>query len=272
MPSGDQALAIVLAEQGLDVHPAIWSRAQAKWDEFDAVVVRSCWDYHLREPQFFDWISLLERAGIVVLNPPVLLRWNASKTYLAEMAAAGIAIPETVFVGPAMEADLAEVCQSRKWRTAVVKPIVSASAHRTQRAGSGRVIGPAMIQQYIEAIETAGEWSLIYVNGEFSHAVIKRPRTGDFRVQTEFGGSVTVEQPSRELLDFAESALARLPWPAVFARVDIVADQSSMRLMELEVIEPELFLHLVPGSSQRLASAIAHDPALMRGRSSHRSG
>jgi hypothetical protein len=176
-----------------------------------------------------------------------------------ELAAAGIAMPDTIFVDPGMELDLTKVCDSRGWHDAVVKPTISASAYCTERRCTGLVRGPAMVQEYIAAIETEGEWSLVYINSQFSHAVIKKAREGDFRVQTNFGGTVHVTQPSAELLAFAEAVLNRLAWPATFARVDIVADGSSIQLMELEVIEPELFLALAPGSSGRLASAIRDD-------------
>jgi len=259
LPASDQALALALAEHGFDVQPAIWSSTQQDWQAFDAVVVRSCWDYHLRVDEFLEWIALLQRGGIVVVNSPDLIRWNANKVYLGELAAAGIAVPDTVFVESGAELDLTKICASRGWGSAVVKPTVSASAYCTERRSSGLVRGPAMVQQYVGAIETEGEWSLVYINGEFSHAVIKKPQMGDFRVQTNFGGTVQVAQPSKQSLEFAEGVLSRLAWPAMFARVDIVVDGASIQLMELEVIEPELFLDLVPGSSRRLASAIRDD-------------
>jgi glutathione synthase/RimK-type ligase-like ATP-grasp enzyme len=259
LPASDQALAVALAKEGFDVQPVIWSCAQQDWIEFDAVVVRSCWDYHLRVEEFLEWISHLERSGIVVVNSPDLIRWNANKIYLGELASAGIAMPDTVFVESGTELDLTKVCASRGWGSAVVKPTISASAYCTERRSSGLVRGPAMVQKYVDAIEAEGEWSLVYINGKFSHAVIKKPQAGDFRVQTNFGGTVQVAQPSGELLEFAEGVLSRLAWPAVFARVDIVADGASIQLMELEVIEPELFLDLVPGSNRRLASAIRDD-------------
>lgn len=249
-------LAVALADQGFDVHAVIWSEPQRTWQEFEAVVVRSCWDYHLRLHEFLGWIARLEHSGVAVLNSPDLIRWNANKIYLAELAAAGITMPDTIFVEPGMELDLARVCASRGWPSAVVKPTISASAHCTERRFSGLVRGPAMVQQYIAAVETEGEWSLVYFNRQFSHSVIKTPRAGDFRVQTAFGGTVRAAQPSRELLRFAESVLDKLVWPAAFARVDVIADGPAIRLMELEVIEPELFLDMAPGSGGRLAFAI----------------
>lgn len=256
LPRSDQALVASLADQRVRVCPVIWSSTDLDWREFDIVVIRSCWDYHLRCKEFFLWISSLEDQGILVLNPPLLLRWNANKIYLDKLAASGVAIPETLFIEPSIEVDLGQICQSRGWREAVVKPTISASAYRTELRCSGVVRGPAMVQEYIEAIETEGEWSLVYISGEFSHAVLKKPRAGDFRVQTNLGGTVTALQAPREIQAFAETVLKRLSSTAVFARVDIVDNGLSLLLMELEVIEPELFLDLAPGSSLRLASAI----------------
>jgi glutathione synthase/RimK-type ligase-like ATP-grasp enzyme len=256
LPKSDQSLVASLADHKLRVRPVIWSSAGLEWREFDLVVIRSCWDYHLRSNEFFSWIGSLEDQGVLVLNPPPLLRWNANKVYLAELAAAGIAIPETLFIEPSQEVDLGQVCRSRGWRKAVVKPTISASAWRTELRRSGVVCGPVMVQEYIEAIETEGEWSLVYISGEFSHAVVKKPGAGDFRVQANLGGTVTAINPPREIRGFAEAVLRRLNWPAIFARIDIVASGIALFLMEVEVIEPELFLDLAPGSSQALASAI----------------
>lgn len=265
LPIGDQLLARALAKEGFDVCTVIWSMKR-DWREFDLVIVRSCWDYHLRIQQFLDWIALLESSGVAVVNAPDLIRWNSDKVYLAEVAASGIAIPDTIFVEPGMELELAEVCASRGWRTAVVKPTVSAGATGTKRRTSGVVNGPAIVQEYIGSIQTEGEWSLMYFNGHMSHAVIKRPRTKDFRVQADFGGTVEAAEPNAEMLTFSDAVVDRLPRPALFSRVDVIATNSGIRLMELEVIEPNLFLELMPGSEQRLAAEfkgyiLANEPA-----------
>jgi glutathione synthase/RimK-type ligase-like ATP-grasp enzyme len=256
LPKSDQELVTCLADSWLNVRPVIWSSAAVDWHQFDAVVIRSCWDYHLRCEEFFLWISSLEKQGVLVLNPPPLLRWNANKLYLNELASAGVAIPETLFVAPSAWLDIGKTCASRRWPQAVVKPTISASAHRTELVSSGVVCGPIMVQEYLEVIETEGEWSLVYLSGEFSHAVLKKPRRGDFRVQANLGGTLTALNPPPEIERFAERVLRQISWPAVFARVDIVANGLCSVLMELEVIEPDLFLELAPGSSQRLASAI----------------
>jgi len=256
LPSSDEALKAALGEQGMTANAVLWSSPGVDWQSFDAVVIRSCWDYHLRVNGFLEWITQLEDTGVAVLNSPSLIRWNVNKLYLKELSAKGIRIPETVWLDPGEEADLARVCCLRGWANAVVKPLVSASAYKTDRNRVGIVKGPAMIQEYRSAIETNGEWSLMYFGGCFSHAVRKMPTSGDFRVQTQFGGTVAAAVPQETLLAFADAAIAWLPEPATIARVDVLEDEGGFVLMEMEVIEPELFLDLAPGSEQVAARAV----------------
>jgi glutathione synthase/RimK-type ligase-like ATP-grasp enzyme len=258
LPPSDKLLAASLAAKGFDVRAAIWSNAQVPWREFDAVIIRSCWDYHRRAAEFLQWIDFLQQSGIALINSPDLIRWNADKIYLAELIAAGITTPETVFLNAGEQLDLAVLCAERNWPAAVVKPRISASAYRTERRSSGVASGPAVVQRYISAVENTGEWSLVYFNSEFSHAVIKKPRAGDFRVQQELGGTAEIARPPEAALKFAATVLSQLPSPAIFARVDVIADRNEILLMELEVIEPELFLDLSPDSSDALASIIAN--------------
>jgi glutathione synthase/RimK-type ligase-like ATP-grasp enzyme len=257
LPPSDKLLAAALAAKDFDVRTAIWSNAQADWREFDVVIIRSCWDYHLRAAEFLQWIKFLQQSGIALINSADLIRWNADKIYLAELIATGIATPETVFLGAEEKLDLAALCAERNWPVAVIKPRISASAYRTERRSSGVASGPAVVQRYVSAVENSGEWSLVYFNGKFSHAVIKKPRAGDFRVQQELGGTAEIARPPETALKFAATVLSRLPSPAIFARVDLITDGNKIFLMELEVIEPELFLDLAPGSADALASVIA---------------
>ena len=256
LPSSDEALKAALGEQGMTADPVLWSSPGVAWQSYDAVVIRSCWDYHLRLKEFLDWINQLEHAGVAVLNSPSLIRWNVNKLYLKELSAKGVRIPKTVWLDPGEEADLARVCSSGGWANAVVKPLVSASAYKTDRNRVGIVKGPAMIQEYLTPIETNGEWSLMYFGGCFSHAVRKMPASGDFRVQTEFGGTVVAAVPQQAMLAFAVATIARLPEPASIARVDVLEDEDGFVLVEMEVIEPELFLGLAPGSERLAAQAI----------------
>jgi glutathione synthase/RimK-type ligase-like ATP-grasp enzyme len=256
LPVGDRRLVDALVTIGFEVEVVDWKDDGREWNGFDAVIVRSCWDYHLYVEKFLEWVGRLESSGVVVVNAPELIRWNASKRYLGELAAGGAVIPETIFVDDAEEIDLGAVCAAREWREAVVKPVVSASAHRTERRNSGIVLGPAIVQRFIEAIESEGEWSLVFVGGEYSHAVNKKPAAKDFRVQVEHGGTVIGGEAPAIALQFAARVLKLLPRPAVFARVDVVVDCGRIWLMELEVIEPELYLEMAAGAAGRLAAVI----------------
>ena len=258
-PPGEQLLITALAQIGAFATQAIWSSSEVDWTQFSAVVIRTCWDYHLRVPEFLTWIKLLEDSRIAVINHPELIRWNIDKTYLKHFAHNGIVIPETIWLQPEAEKDIAKLCAAHAWQQAVIKPIISASAYGTERRNSGPVHGPMMIQQYLPAIETEGEWSLTYFDQEFSHAVRKRPRPADFRVQKDFGGSVEPATPSSTLTTFAEAALSLLPYPATFARVDLVEQDGRTYLMEMEVIEPELFLNYAPESAHHLARLILRE-------------
>lgn len=253
---GERLLAEALTRAGSRAFPVVWSLPDIDWQQFSAVVIRTCWDYHLRMQEFLAWIERLEAHDIPVINHPDLIRWNAHKGYLKYFAAQGVAIPETVWLETGELAELEEICRGLGWNQAVVKPLVSASAYGTERRNTGPVRGPLMIQQYLSAIETEGEWSLVFFDHQFSHAVRKRSRLSDFRVQKEYGGTVERDEPKLNRVSFAEKALRNLPRPATFARVDLVEQEDKIYLMEMEVIEPELFLDYASGSAEWLANSI----------------
>lgn len=250
LPPGERALAAALPAES-----AVWSDPAVRWTGFDAVIIRSCWDYHLRLPEFLAWLDALEAAGVPVLNAPPLIRWNANKLYLGDLARRGIGVPQTVWLAEGEEADVAALCRRHGWQAAVVKPLVSASAHQTELRTEGAVAGPRIIQRYLPEIRSRGEWSLLFFGGAFSHAVVKRPGGDDFRVQEEHGGRTEPGTPPAAVGAFARHVIETVPGPA-FARVDIVERDEGPVLMELELIEPELFLHVAAGAPQRLAQAI----------------
>jgi glutathione synthase/RimK-type ligase-like ATP-grasp enzyme len=237
------------------------------WPRYDAVVVRSTWDYHHRPAQFLQWIARLEAAGVPVWNPPALLRWNLDKRYLAELGGQGVVVVPTLTVPHGSETSLPAALASAGWDAAVVKPAVSASAHETWRTSRTRAeldaarfaalvrAGEVLVQPYLPAIEQ-GEWSLCFLGGRYSHAVLKRPRRGDFRVQSELGGEVLLARPEPGLVARAEEVVARLPAPWLYARVDACEVDGALVLMELELIEPTLFFHADPSAPTRFAQAL----------------
>lgn len=267
----DRLLADALSARGLAVHAVPWSDPAADWSRYDAVVVRSCWDYFLRAREFHDWLDRLEAERAPVHNDVRILRWNADKSYLTDLAAHGVPVIPTHWLDHGRPSSLAELRRATGWSELVVKPTVSGGGHRTWRAKPAEEPdddvrlaamlddGAVMVQPLIEEIERDGEWSLVFFGGRYSHAVLKRPRTGDFRVQHEHGGTFDSAQPTDAVIAAAVRAIAAVPVgaePPLYARVDGCVVGGELLLMELEVLEPELFLRCAPDAAGRLADAL----------------
>jgi len=263
----DRLAAEALRRRGAVIHPLRWDAPSVEGAGFDAVIVRSVWDYHLRPVEFLGWVETLEGAGTRLLNPPAVLRWNHHKSYLRDLTARGVATVPTVWLERGAQADLGAVLADRGWAEAVVKPAISASAHETwitsrSKAGTdaGRLrglllTGDALVQPLVPEVRSKGEWSLVFLGGEWSHAMLKRPRDGDFRVQEELGGRAWLEEPPAALVEQARQALAAAPAPCLYARVDGVERDGRLLLMELELIEPVLYFGAAPGAADRFAGA-----------------
>lgn len=259
LSADDRRLPPELARGGLTAVPVVWSDPAVDWASFAALVLRSTWDYHLRFEAFTGWLRRLRSAGAPLWNPPDTALWNADKRYLADLEAAGVPVVPTAWVEGG--AAVPDALRRRGWPEAVVKPTRSATAWRTLRVRAGddapALGGPLMVQPFLPAIASDGEWSLVFVDGAYSHAVRKRPAAGDFRVQEDFGGSTVAAPAPSSLVAAAERALAAVPGPWLYARVDGVRDGAGLLLMELELLEPSLFLGHAPKAAARLARAIA---------------
>ena len=259
--------------RGIRVSPAVWSDPAVDWTEYDAIIIRSTWDYHRRFAEFERWIGMLERTGCNVWNPCTLVRWNANKRYLAELEQRGVPIVPTVWVPSGADSAVRAVMDAQGWDDVVVKPTVSATAYGTRRVrrddpdrdsgarDAGDVaaldVGEVLVQPLVREIGTAGEWSVVFLGGAFSHSVRKRPVAGDFRVQTEFGGSAVAERAPARVIAAAERVVSAVTGPWLYARVDGVETAEGFLLMELEMLEPLLFLELVADAPARFADAIA---------------
>jgi glutathione synthase/RimK-type ligase-like ATP-grasp enzyme len=263
----DRLLLAPLAESGIVAEPAIWNDEQYPWTSCSAVVIRSCWDYHLVPEKFLAWIAKLEAARIPLLNPAPVIRWNIDKYYLGTLEAKGIRIIPTLWAEDRPSIRLKEKLHELGWHKAVIKPRISATAHRTEivtaeNADAAQPLfddlhrGPGvMLQKFIDGIAAEGEWSLMFFAGEFNHAVLKRPKPGDFRVQSDYGGTAHALDPPRHVLESAAHAVQAIA-PTVYARVDGVVDDGLFWLMELELIEPALFLAEHPLAPKRFADAV----------------
>lgn len=255
---------------GADVAPLVWTRMDERaLEAAAAVVVRSCWDYHLRPRAFDDWVGRVERAGVPLVNSPRLIRWNMHKGYLLELERAGVPIVPTRLVGAGAAVSLASVVAEHGWTEAVVKPAVSLNGWRTWRTAGGAagarhadefdaMIGEAdvLIQRYVPEIATSGEWSLVFFGGRFSHAVRKLPAAGEFRVQVEHGGSVRLAEPPAPMVDQALHAIAALPDAPAYVRVDGVVVEDAFLVMEVEAIDPTLHFPLHAPAREAFARAV----------------
>ena len=262
MPASDLLVGKALEELGHGVRGVRWDAGDST-EGFDLLVFRSCWNYHLRLKDFTEWLRTLESVKRVI-NPLDLVWWNIDKRYLLSLAKSVPVVPTEVVDDPTPESVRA-VCLARGWPEAVVKPIVGSTAYRTKRLltpddfeslGHEDVSGSILVQPYLASVETQGEFSLAFFDGEYSHAVLKRPALGDYRVQEEHGGSTEAIEPTPELRQTALNAIAALPKKPVYARVDLVEGPHGPMVMELELIEPELYVDHVPSAANRFARAI----------------
>ena len=266
-----------LATLGVRARAAVWDDSSTAGHDFDGVVVRSCWDYHLRHDDFFRWVDRVAGAGVPIWNSPMVLRWSSRKTYLHDLEIGGVRTVPTVWLlsdnARAKTASLATILADTRWDRAVVKPIISASAHETwsvtideAREDAAEwdtrlralIARPgAMVQPFVEEVESDGEWSLLFFGGVFSHAVRKYAALGDFRVTREWGGWHETVTPAPNVIRQAERALRVAPSESVYARVDGFIMNGGFVLTELELLEPSLYLDADPEAPMRFARAIA---------------
>ncbi len=281
LPPSDAVLRDALRERGLDVRVGVWSRTDDWRDDPGIVLVRACWDYHQRLPHFLAWLDALRARGIPVRNPVDVIRWNARKRYLHDLAARGVPTIRTAIlrtgapVDPAAALRILAESDRMRWTHVVIKPEVSASGEGAWRATlplaapaveqlrAGLARGDHLVQPFRREVIEVGEVSLVLFGGVHSHAVLKRARDGEFRVQKDHGGSVSVIEAAPELVTFGHQAVAaaaaasgRTAADLLYARVDLLPIPGAPELMEIELIEPELFLDRVPGAAARFADAV----------------
>jgi glutathione synthase/RimK-type ligase-like ATP-grasp enzyme len=264
----DLLLVAALDEIGIDSRPAIWSDASIDWLGFDALVFRSPWDYFVRLKEFRAWLDARMASGVRMVNSREIIEWNFDKRYLQDLAAAGVSLVPTIVVPRGERPDISALARARGWEEIVVKPTISGGGYGTHRfrleaADKFRdVIGQILIdrglliQPFLPEIQSAGELSLLFFDGVFSHAVCKRAKHGDYRVQFQFGGTNENAEVRDEWITQARACIAAAPGLPAYARVDGVIKDGQFLLMELEVFEPLMFLARHPRAPGRFARAI----------------
>jgi glutathione synthase/RimK-type ligase-like ATP-grasp enzyme len=251
-----------LREAGLDVEARDWADS-SDLAEFDLVLPLLVWGYPFAPRQWAEAVDRWEAQGVRLRNPAGVLRWNADKSYLGRLAERGAPVPATLYAESVSAERLHEAARAFGTDRLVAKPRVSSTAWQTIRWSPGETLdggpeGAAMIQPYLTEIERSGEVSMIFFGGEFSHAIAKRPRPGDFRVQPEFDGIIAPHRPDRAEHEAAARILAAVEEPLLYARVDLVRGLDlEPQLIELELIEPDLYLGYDSGAGPRFAAAAA---------------
>jgi glutathione synthase/RimK-type ligase-like ATP-grasp enzyme len=266
LTASDELLALHLRLQGANVAAVPWDEIVLADLDGVTVCLRSTWDYHKRSDEFRDWIGDLQARHVSLINPAETVLWNLDKAYLGWLEAHGITIPATRWIPPGEPLDLPGMLASTGWDRAVLKPRISATAYGTHLVSAATTLdheerralshSGALLQAFVPEIQSMGEMSLMFIDGSFTHAVRKRPAPGDFRVQHEFGGTVEPVDAPAALQDFGASVLETIPLPWTFARVDLVDTMRGPVLMELELIEPDLFFTPEGNASRHLAAAL----------------
>jgi len=247
---------------GFEVTARPWT-AVGDLAPFDAVLPLVAWGYHERYDEWLALLGRIEAERAHCINPPAILRWNSDKAYLAEMDAGGVPTVHTIAVDALDDEALGEARERFGCERLVVKPPISASATGTFLLGPGdpipsEAVGRRMlVQPFMASIATAGEYSIMLFDGAFSHAILKKPKAGDFRVQPHLGGTEEPCDAPSGAVALAKAALASAPADAVYARIDMVADNDGqLRIMELELIEPSLWLQHAPDKGAAFTSAV----------------
>ncbi|MEO6360411.1 MAG: hypothetical protein ABIO43_07565 [Sphingomicrobium sp.] len=251
-----------LIARGAEVATVPWSDA-GELGGYDLILPLICWGYHLRYCEWLAFLDRLELERLPVVNPPALLRWNSDKAYLEQLGKNGVSTVPSIVAASCSGDDLQRARRQFKRDEIVVKPPVSAGAFGTHRLGPtddlpADLLGQrVIIQPMVDSVVAKGEYSLVLFDGIFSHAVVKRPKPGDFRVQPHLGGITERCDAPAGGEALAKAALAAAPTHATYARIDMVEGaDGSLMIMEMELIEPALFLAEAPHGTDAFVTAI----------------
>ena len=265
----DLLLREALERKGLRVHRIDWTNIEFDWSLTRAVLFRAVWDYTERYDEFIRFIHTASEKTMLI-NPLETIVWNLDKHYLRDIKKHGLGIPETIFIEKNEPVTLRQLYLEHGLTEFILKPAMSAGARHTYRLNNGNLAEheiifrqliaaeAMMIQPFLHSVTTQGEITIVVIGGRHTHAVLKKVKPGDFRVQDDFGGSVHHYSPTREEIAFAEKAVSVCTPLPLYARVDILRDNNNnLAVSELELIEPELWVRFCPPAADRLAEEIA---------------
>ena len=268
----DNLLIQPFSQHGVHVDVISWHAIDIDWSQYDAVIVRSTWDYQEHANAFIDKLIEITKHDTVLINPLSLMQWNISKRYLQILQTQGITIIPSVFFDSVAISDIYAQFAYFDTQEIIIKPLISANSDNTFRLDHTNLIAqagplsnifsttPCVIQPFLDSVINEGEYSLFYFNGEYSHTIRKVPKSGDFRVQEEHGGELITVIPDERQLSAAAKVLAALPEKSLYARVDLIRNPRAQKddiwqLMEVELIEPSLYFNMDEASPERFVQA-----------------
>lgn len=264
----DHLLTLALEKRGISAVRLNWADERVTWSDFDAIVFRTTWDYYERIDEFSAWLKKTA-SQTKIINSPELVWWNMDKHYLGDLEKSGVSVVPSVFIEKGSKLELSRILNEKGWENAVIKPCISGGAWHTYLIDShniaqiSTIVEPLLdkhaflVQPFLEEVRITGEDTLMVFDGEVTHAVRKKPKSGDFRVQDDHGGTVHDHTPLPEQIQLAERAMAACPSRPVYGRVDMVRNSDGIwMVMELEIIEPELWLRFSPEAANNFAEAI----------------
>lgn len=254
--------------QGLKVDITYWDNPSYEWQQTKSVLFRTVWDYFERFDEFWDWLEQV-KTKTRLINSYELIKWNIDKHYLRDLKNNGIQVVPTYFADRGNNISLQEIANLNDWKHIVIKPAISASAFNTYKITNDEIeqkeqlfhellqTHDMLVQPFFPTISELGEASLMVFGGKFTHAILKKAKAGDFRVQDDFGGTVHNYNPTQEEIKFAEKVFQSCTSLPIYGRVDIVWDSNKhIYLSELEIIEPELWIRNMPESANKIAEAV----------------
>jgi glutathione synthase/RimK-type ligase-like ATP-grasp enzyme len=265
----DELAVLPLASRGIHVETIPWDRPGVDWRQYALVVIRSTWDYQHKAREFLEVLETIERLGVRLENGSEIVRWNMQKTYLRDLAGRGIETVPTFWREGLRRGELVPLFAELRSDEGVIKPVMSSNAQGAWRLDATRARElapeieayfagrPLMLQPFERGIVEEGEFSMIYLNGTHSHSILKTPKRGDFRVQEEHGSEIVSVTPEAALREAGDAAITAIGQKLLYARVDLVRSGDAFRVMELEVIEPSMYLRNDAGAPDRFADAIA---------------
>lgn len=255
----DQVLIPKLKKKGIDVDVLVWDNQAIDWSQYNFLLFRNTWDYYEKQLEFDTWLKKIENLGVKTLNSIEVINANKHKFYLRDLEKRGVKIIPTIFLEKTICLDLDKLVP-RQWEQTIIKPAFSGGSYQTNLFDFAEIHKvnseyqsiaaekELLLQPFIPEIKTLGETSFVFFNKKFSHAVNKKPVNNDFRIQQQFGGIYSLIKPKDFVISQAKKIVDSFTENFLYARVDGIVIDDELHLMEVELIEPDLYFQLQPSA------------------------